>query len=160
MGQQGGCRRLAAVAAPSVARREWSPSRLSSDAANRRRLSQRWFATTAHPSYAAHHTHHPSSPTLANSRNLSHGGGAFGISADRSRCRRFPELDAPMGAAASDPQVNGDVTCNIDTGDSVKVKQILDECTVKAVLDRGYEEHHSLDNAKLWLMVLASTRRI
>ena len=104
--------------------------------------------------------HHPSSPTLANSRNLSHGGGAFGISADRSRCRRFPELDAPMGAAASDPQVNGDVTCNIDTGDSVKVKQILDECTVKAVLDRGYEEHHSLDNAKLWLMVLASTRRI
>lgn len=60
-----------------------------------------------------------------------------------------------MGAAASDPQDNGDVTCNIDTGDSVKVKQILDECTVKAVLDRGYEEHHSLDNAKLWLMVLA-----
>ena len=48
-----------------------------------------------------------------------------------------------------------DPPINVDTGDSVKVKQTLDEAVVKAVLDHGYEEHHSLDNAKLLLMLVA-----
>ena len=44
---------------------------------------------------------------------------------------------------------------NVDTGDSVKVKLTLDKAFVKAVLEHGYGEHHSLDNVKLLLMLAA-----
>ena len=57
--------------------------------------------------------------------------------------------------SAEAPKEDEDPPINVDTGDSVKVKQTLDEAVVKAVLDHGYEEHHSLDNAKLLLMLVA-----
>ena len=45
---------------------------------------------------------------------------------------------------------------HVDTGDSLKVKQILDESTVKAVLEgSGYKENHYVDNLKIGLMVIA-----
>ena len=44
---------------------------------------------------------------------------------------------------------------HIDTGDSLKVKQILDEATVKAVLAKGYDEVHFIDNLKISLMIIA-----
>lgn len=43
----------------------------------------------------------------------------------------------------------------VELGDFVKVKQILDEAVVKAVYDKDYSENYSLDNIKLWLMVVA-----
>ena len=57
--------------------------------------------------------------------------------------------------SAEAPKEDEDPPVNVDTGDSVKVKQTLDEAVVKAVLDHGYEEHHTLDNAKLLLMLVA-----
>lgn len=44
---------------------------------------------------------------------------------------------------------------HVDTGDSLKVKQVLDETVVKAVLERGYEEVHLIENLKVGLMVVA-----
>ena len=37
----------------------------------------------------------------------------------------------------------------------MKVKQILDEATVKAVLAKGYDEVHFIDNLKISLMIIA-----
>lgn len=44
---------------------------------------------------------------------------------------------------------------HVDTGDSLKVKQVLDETLVKAVLEKGYEEIHTIENLKVALMVIA-----
>ena len=44
---------------------------------------------------------------------------------------------------------------HVDTGDSLKVKQVLDEATVKAMVDKGYTEDHAIDNMKIGLMVVA-----
>jgi len=44
---------------------------------------------------------------------------------------------------------------HVDTGDSLKMKQILDESTVKAVIAKGYEEVHYVDNLKITLMIIA-----
>ena len=62
--------------------------------------------------------------------------------------------------SAEAPKEDEDPPVNVDTGDSVKVKQTLDEAVVKAVLDHGYEEHHTLDNAKLLLMLVAMTMNL
>jgi signal peptidase complex subunit 2 len=43
----------------------------------------------------------------------------------------------------------------IETGDSTKVKQVLDEATVRAVEESGYELNRSRDNLKLFLMFIA-----
>ena len=47
-----------------------------------------------------------------------------------------------MGASQPKPEAaeGEDDYQHIDTGDSLKVKQILDEATVKAVLAKGYDE--------------------
>eukprot|EP00629_Pelagomonadales_sp_RCC1024_P012780 CAMPEP_0119271282 /NCGR_PEP_ID=MMETSP1329-20130426/7935_1 /TAXON_ID=114041 /ORGANISM="Genus nov. species nov., Strain RCC1024" /LENGTH=188 /DNA_ID=CAMNT_0007271327 /DNA_START=144 /DNA_END=706 /DNA_ORIENTATION=- len=42
-----------------------------------------------------------------------------------------------------------------DTGDSLKVKQILDEAVVKAVLELGRDEVHAIDSLKICIMVVA-----
>ncbi|GAB5035559.1 signal peptidase complex subunit 2 [Nannochloropsis oceanica] len=44
---------------------------------------------------------------------------------------------------------------HIDTGDQMKVKQVMDEAVVKAIVDAGYEENYFYDNIKLTLMVVA-----
>ena len=44
---------------------------------------------------------------------------------------------------------------HVDTGDSLKVKQILDETCVKAVLEKGFAEDHTIDNIKITLMIIA-----
>eukprot|EP00611_Tribonema_gayanum_P011465 TRINITY_DN216_c0_g1_i1.p1 TRINITY_DN216_c0_g1~~TRINITY_DN216_c0_g1_i1.p1 ORF type:complete len:219 (-),score=65.82 TRINITY_DN216_c0_g1_i1:317-973(-) len=43
----------------------------------------------------------------------------------------------------------------VDTGDSLKVKQAMDEAVVRAVMDMGFEEDHKWSNVKLLLMVVA-----
>lgn len=43
----------------------------------------------------------------------------------------------------------------IETGDSVKVKQVLDESTVTAVNEAGYSIDYSWDNKKLFLMFIS-----
>ena len=43
----------------------------------------------------------------------------------------------------------------IETGDSVKVKQVLDDATMAAVVDAGFEPNYSWDNFKLFLMFLS-----
>lgn len=43
----------------------------------------------------------------------------------------------------------------IETGDSVKVKQVLDDTLMAAVIEAGYEANYSWDNFKLFLMVLS-----
>eukprot|EP01039_Chlorochromonas_danica_P008775 gene8775-9677_t len=44
----------------------------------------------------------------------------------------------------------------IDTGDSVKVKQVLDDTVIEAITSKaGYEANYSWDNFKLFLMFLA-----
>lgn len=43
----------------------------------------------------------------------------------------------------------------IETGDSVKVKQVLDDTTVAAISEAGYEANYSWDNFKLFLMFLS-----
>mmetsp|Transcript_88871 Transcript_88871/g.254063 ORF Transcript_88871/g.254063 Transcript_88871/m.254063 type:complete len:175 (-) Transcript_88871:147-671(-) len=43
----------------------------------------------------------------------------------------------------------------VEIGDFVKVKQMLDESTVSAVLTLDYDENHYWDNVKLLLMVVA-----
>ncbi|CAB1108716.1 unnamed protein product [Ectocarpus sp. CCAP 1310/34] len=44
---------------------------------------------------------------------------------------------------------------SVETGDTVKMKQIMDDAVIKAVLEMGYEEDHTLNNAKLAVMALA-----
>lgn len=43
----------------------------------------------------------------------------------------------------------------VELGDFVKVKQVLDEAVVKAVFDKDYKEDYRWDNIKLVLMVVA-----
>ena len=43
----------------------------------------------------------------------------------------------------------------IDTGDSYKVKQVLDDATMAAIVDAGYEPNYTWDNFKLFLMFLS-----
>lgn len=43
----------------------------------------------------------------------------------------------------------------IETGDSIKVKQVLDDATVEAVQDMGYLPDYKLENLKLLLMLLS-----
>jgi hypothetical protein len=43
----------------------------------------------------------------------------------------------------------------IETGDSVKVKQVLDDATMAAVVDAGYQADYTWDNFKLFLMFLS-----
>lgn len=43
----------------------------------------------------------------------------------------------------------------IETGDSVKVKQVLDDATMAAITDAGFEANYSWDNFKLLLMFLS-----
>lgn len=43
----------------------------------------------------------------------------------------------------------------IETGDSVKVKQVLDDSTMAAVVDAGFEANYSWENFKLFLMFLS-----
>jgi hypothetical protein len=43
----------------------------------------------------------------------------------------------------------------IETGDSVKVKQVLDDATVKAIPEGGYEGNYSWENTKLLLMFVS-----
>ena len=62
-----------------------------------------------------------------------------------------------MGASQPKPEAaeGEDDYQHTDTGDSLKVKQILDEATVKAVLAKGYDEVHFIDNLKISLMIIA-----
>ena len=43
----------------------------------------------------------------------------------------------------------------IETGDSVKVKQVLDDATIMAITEGGYEANYSWENMKLLLMLLS-----
>lgn len=43
----------------------------------------------------------------------------------------------------------------IETGDSVKVKQVLDDSTMAAVVDAGFEANYNWENFKLFLMFLS-----
>eukprot|EP00903_Cladosiphon_okamuranus_P005836 g5777.t1 len=43
----------------------------------------------------------------------------------------------------------------VETGDSVKMKQVMDDAVIKAVLEMGHDEDHTLNNAKLSVMALA-----
>jgi signal peptidase complex subunit 2 len=43
----------------------------------------------------------------------------------------------------------------IETGDSVKVKQVLDDATMDIIIKAGYEANYSWDNMKLLLMFLS-----
>ncbi len=43
----------------------------------------------------------------------------------------------------------------IETGDSVKVKQVLDDATIEAVKEAGYDINYSSENLKLILMFLS-----
>eukprot|EP01031_Cornospumella_fuschlensis_P041493 gene41493-50635_t len=43
----------------------------------------------------------------------------------------------------------------IETGDSVKVKQVLDECIMETIGEAGYAINYSWDNFKLLLMFVA-----
>lgn len=43
----------------------------------------------------------------------------------------------------------------IETGDSVKVKQVLDDSTMAAVVDAGFEANYTWDNMKLFLMFIS-----
>lgn len=43
----------------------------------------------------------------------------------------------------------------IETGDSVKVKQVLDETTVETIIELGYRMNYSWDNIKLLIMVVS-----
>jgi signal peptidase complex subunit 2 len=43
----------------------------------------------------------------------------------------------------------------IETGDSIKVKQVLDDATMAAITDAGYIANYSWENFKLFLMFLS-----
>jgi len=43
----------------------------------------------------------------------------------------------------------------IETGDSVKVKQVLDDATIKAITEGGYDANYSWENTKLFLMFIS-----
>lgn len=43
----------------------------------------------------------------------------------------------------------------IETGDSVKVKQVLDDATIAAITEGGYEANFSWENLKLLLMFIS-----
>ena len=62
-----------------------------------------------------------------------------------------------MGAAQPKPEAaeGEDDFQHIDTGDSLKVKQVLDEACHQAVLAMRYEEVHAIDNLKICMMVIA-----
>eukprot|EP00630_Chrysocystis_fragilis_P005875 CAMPEP_0197395136 /NCGR_PEP_ID=MMETSP1165-20131217/6355_1 /TAXON_ID=284809 /ORGANISM="Chrysocystis fragilis, Strain CCMP3189" /LENGTH=189 /DNA_ID=CAMNT_0042920887 /DNA_START=21 /DNA_END=590 /DNA_ORIENTATION=- len=63
-----------------------------------------------------------------------------------------------MGASSSkkgESDEEEEELTHVDTGDSLKVKQVLDEAVVKGVLDKGYEEVHRIENLKVILMVIA-----
>ena len=48
------------------------------------------------------------------------------------------------------------VPFTIETGDSVKVKQVLDDATIKAIIEGGgYEANFSWENTKLLLMFIS-----
>ena len=57
--------------------------------------------------------------------------------------------------SGSDSDSDDEEYQHVDTGDSLKVKQVLDEATVKAMVDKGYGEVHFIDNLKISLMVAA-----
>ena len=57
--------------------------------------------------------------------------------------------------SGSDSDSDDEEYQHVDTGDSLKVKQVLDEATVKAMVDKGYTEDHAIDNMKIGLMVVA-----
>ncbi|EKU22624.1 signal peptidase complex subunit 2 [Nannochloropsis gaditana CCMP526] len=63
-------------------------------------------------------------------------------------------MAAPQ-VASSTPADEEEEPLHIDTGDQMKVKQVLDEAVVKAIVDAGYEENFFYDNIKLALMVIA-----
>ncbi|CAN0046311.1 unnamed protein product [Scytosiphon promiscuus] len=58
-----------------------------------------------------------------------------------------------MGETADEDELI--VPQTVETGDSVKMKQVMDDAVIKAVLEMGYEEDHTLNNAKLSVMALA-----
>jgi signal peptidase complex subunit 2 len=43
----------------------------------------------------------------------------------------------------------------IETGDSVKVKQVLDDATMEAIRQYGYESNYFSENLKIFLMFLS-----
>ncbi len=43
----------------------------------------------------------------------------------------------------------------IETGDSIKVKQVLDDTVMAAIVDAGFEANYGWDNFKLFLMFLS-----
>jgi len=43
----------------------------------------------------------------------------------------------------------------IETGDSVKVKQVLDDALVEIIVNQGFEANYSWDNVKLLLMLVS-----
>lgn len=57
-----------------------------------------------------------------------------------------------MGASSSK---SDDDLIHVDTGDSLKVKQVLDETIVKAMRNKGYNEDHRIENLKVLLMSIA-----
>ena len=57
--------------------------------------------------------------------------------------------------SGSDSDSDDEEYQHVDTGDSLKVKQVLDEATVKAMVDKGYGEVHFIDTLKISLMVAA-----
>mmetsp|Transcript_5545 Transcript_5545/g.8442 ORF Transcript_5545/g.8442 Transcript_5545/m.8442 type:complete len:187 (+) Transcript_5545:67-627(+) len=48
-----------------------------------------------------------------------------------------------------------DMIQKIETGDSIKVKQVLDESTVEALKENGYDINYTSDNIKLGLMFVS-----
>lgn len=43
----------------------------------------------------------------------------------------------------------------IETGDSIKVKQVLDDATMEAVKQHGFEANYFSENLKIFLMFLS-----
>ena len=62
-----------------------------------------------------------------------------------------------MGASQPKPEAaeGEDDYQHIDTGNSLSSEADLDEATVKAVLAKGYDEVHFIDNLKISLMIIA-----
>jgi hypothetical protein len=59
-----------------------------------------------------------------------------------------PSLAVVMSSeSSSDVQI-------IETGDSIKVKQVLDECVNEAVKNSGYNINYTIENIKILLMIL------
>mmetsp|Transcript_41668 Transcript_41668/g.130551 ORF Transcript_41668/g.130551 Transcript_41668/m.130551 type:complete len:199 (+) Transcript_41668:288-884(+) len=61
-----------------------------------------------------------------------------------------------MPPAATPPGAEEEVeVMHIDTGDMIKVKQVLDEAAVVALAEMDYEEDYFTDNIKLTVMVIS-----